>query len=146
MRPHPNSPVNQASTLDRFRPWFYAAAAYNLIWGTVVVLAPNLFFQVVGMAPLNYPPIMQGMGMIVGVYALGYWLIARNPVRFGPFVYIGLLGKLFGPIGFVGSALRHELPWSFGWMNLTNDVIWLPAFICFAVALVKIENSAAALK
>jgi len=68
------------------------------------------------------------------VYALGYWLVWREPVRYGAFVYLGLLGKVLGPIGFLVSASRGELPWSFGWLNVFNDLIWLPAFIAFAMA------------
>lgn len=27
--------------LQRFSPWFYAAAGYNLVWGTAFILAPG---------------------------------------------------------------------------------------------------------
>ena len=118
--------------LNAYKPWFYAAAIYNATWGTLVGLFPNLRFKWVGMPPLNYPSMFQCIGMMVGVYAIGYWLIARDPVRYGPFVYIGLLGKILGPLGFVWAAANGQLPWSFGWINVTNDLIWLPAFIGFA--------------
>lgn len=84
--------------------------------------------------------LFQCIGMIVGVYAIGYWLIAINPKRFGAFVYVGLLGKIFGPLGFIYSALIGKLPWAFGWINITNDLIWLPAFIGFSIALWKQEG------
>ena len=134
-----NTPI--VDQLNRYRGWFYAAAAYNLAWGALVVLWPGALFQWIGMTPPTVPPIFQSVGMMVGVYALGYWLIARDPVRFGPFVYIGLLGKLLGPIGFVDAAIRGTLPWSFGWINVFNDVIWLPAFIGFTLALRRYEES-----
>jgi small multidrug resistance pump len=125
------------SELDRYKPWFYAAAVYNAIWGTAAVLFPNVFFSAFGMKIPNYPQLFQGIGMIVGVYAIAYWLIAKNPERYGPFVYVGLLGKIFGPIGFVFGAMRGELPWAFGWINVFNDLIWLPAFIGFSRAVWK---------
>jgi hypothetical protein len=38
-----------------------------------------------------------------------------------------LLDKVLGPLGFLWSAWQGTLPWSFGWINLTNDLIgWLP--------------------
>lgn len=123
--------------LGRYRTWFLAAAIYNALWGVVVLIWPNLLLRLVGMSPLNYPPIMQSVGMMVGVYAIGYWLIAQDPVRYGPFVYIGVLGKLFGPVGLIWAAVHGDLPWSFGWINVTNDIIWLPAFIGFALAYQK---------
>ena len=67
------------------------------------------------------------------VYALGYWLIARSPTKYGVFVWIGLLGKTFGPLGFLGSAIMGWLPWKFGIVILFNDVIWWPVFWSFAL-------------
>ncbi len=117
--------------LRAYRVVFYAAAIYNALWGILVVAFPNFYFDLLGMTRPNYPPLFQSIGMMVGVFAIGYWLVARDPVRFGAFVWIGLLGKLFGPIGFLFSALRGELPWSFGWVCLTNDVIWWIPFVAF---------------
>ncbi len=31
--------------LARYRPWFYAAAIYNFVWGTITILCPNLLFD-----------------------------------------------------------------------------------------------------
>lgn len=126
--------------LNRYRPWFYAAAVYNAVWGAVFSIWPHAIFDWLGMERLNYPSMFQCIAMMVGVYAIAYWLIARDPARFGPLVYVGLLGKLLGPIGFVFAALTGELPWSFGWVNLANDIIWLPAFIGFTLALRRSGN------
>ena len=41
---------------------------------------------------------------------------------------VGLLGKVFGPIGFLDAALRGELPWRAGWLIITNDLIWWAPF------------------
>lgn len=116
-----------------WRLWFTAAAAYNLAWGTFAILFPTLPFTLAGMDAPNYPSLFQAIGMIVLVYGLGYWYIARDPVRFAPFVWIGLLGKTFGPIGFLFAALTGELPWAFGVTIIFNDLIWWPAFWKFAL-------------
>jgi hypothetical protein len=126
--------------LNVYRPWFYAAATYNAVWGAAVSIWPQAIFRWLGMRPINFPPIFQCVGMMVGVYAVGYWLIARDPLRFGPFVYVGLLGKVLGPIGFAWAALHSDLPWSFGWVNVFNDLIWLPAFVSFAIRLRQAER------
>ena len=58
---------------------------------------------------------------------------ALNPLRHWPIVLVGLLGKLFGPIGFVDAALiKGTFPVQFGWTIITNDLIW---WIPFAVIL-----------
>jgi len=64
------------------------------------------------------------IGMIVGVYGLGYLIAARAPARHWPIVLVGLLGKILGPIGFVDAAIRDQLPWSMGVTILTNDLLW----------------------
>lgn len=104
------------------------AAIYNLAWGAWVVLFPFSAFRLVGMADPNYPQIWQCVGMIVGVYGIGYGIAAIDPVRHWPIVLVGLLGKVFGPIGFIESAMKGALPWSFGVINIFNDLIWWVPF------------------
>lgn len=106
------------------RRFLLVAAVYNLVWGAVVILAPNLFFELAGLELPRYPSIWQCVGMIVGVYGVGYWIAAGDPLRHWPIVLVGLLGKIFGPIGFVLTASAGELPWSFGWTIICNDLIW----------------------
>jgi hypothetical protein len=123
--------------------WLVAAGIYNLLWGALTVLYPGWLFDLTGMDRPNYPFIWQCVGMIVGVYGIGYALAAGDPARHWPIVLVGLLGKLFGPIGLVFAGLKGDLPWSFGWINLTNDIIWLPAFIGFSLELVRFERAKA---
>jgi hypothetical protein len=47
-------------------------------------------------------------------------------------VLVGFLGKIFGPIGFVWTASRGEIPWTFGATIPTNDLLW---WIPFALIL-----------
>ncbi len=101
-----------------------AAALYNMVWGALVVLFPSAWFKLAGMEQPAYPQLWQCIGMIVGVYGVGYAIASTDPVRWWPIVLVGLLGKILGPIGFAGAAARDELPLSFGWMILTNDLIW----------------------
>jgi hypothetical protein len=67
----------------------------------------------------------------VGVYAPAYRWAARDPWRHRHLIVIGLLGKVLGPLGFLWAAAKGELPWSFGWVNLTNDLIWWLPFGLF---------------
>jgi small multidrug resistance pump len=105
------------------------AAVYNVIWGTLVILFPNQFFDLFGMERPNYPEIWQCVGMIVGVYGVGYWLAAQDPIKHYPIVLVGFLGKVFGPIGFIGAFVTERFPLSFGINILFNDLIWwIPFF------------------
>lgn len=108
-----------------------AAAVYNVMWGGLVVLFPNLFFDLLGIVVDTLTlPIWQAVGMIVGVYGVGYAIAAFAPYTHWPIVLVGFLGKLFGPIGFVLAASSGQIPWVFGVNNLTNDLIWwIPFFL-----------------
>lgn len=106
------------------------AAIYNILWGAWVVLLPLSFFQVVGMAEPIHPMIWQGMGMVIGVYGLGYWWAASNPVKHWPIVAVGFLGKIFGPLGFVINYVNDAVPGAFAYTLITNDLIWwIPFFL-----------------
>lgn len=106
----------------------WVAAIYNLAWGGLVVLFPNFLFHWAGMDLPNYPEIWQCVGMVVGVYGVGYAIAAGDPMRHWPIVLVGFLGKLLGPIGFLDAAWRGRLPWRAGWVNVFNDLIWWAPF------------------
>lgn len=112
-----------------YRAVFQAAAAYNVAWGTVVVLFPNLFFEVFGLPPINYPFLMSGIGMFVGVYGYGYWAVAREPRRYPQLVVVGLLGKTLGPIGWAWNVWLGTIPARTLWTNVFNDLVWIPFFV-----------------
>lgn len=118
--------------LNQSPPWMktvlLCAGVYNLLWGCWVVCYPGMMFDWLNMEAPRYPQIWQCVGMVVGVYGVGYLIAATDPFRHWPIILVGFLGKLFGPIGFVSAALKEELPWGMGWLNVFNDLIWLIPF------------------
>lgn len=126
--------------LDKYRYWFYAAALYNLVWGTINVLFPDLFFNLINMPAPEYLPIWQVVGMFVLVYAPAYWWAGRYPEKYPHFILIGLLGKIFGPIGFVFSVLTNQLPLAFGSTLIFNDLIWWIPFGLYLRDAIKLRG------
>ena len=57
-----------------------------------------------------------------------YAIAARDPIRHWPIVLVGLLGKILGPIGFLGAVLNDRVPLEAGLVIVTNDLIWWPGF------------------
>jgi hypothetical protein len=110
------------------KKWMAAAGAYNLLWGLVFGLWPEMLFDWAGMARPNYPELFQCIAMIVGVYGVGYLAASTDPYRHWPVILVGFLGKLFGPIGFLQAALTGRMTWKFGVVNIFNDLIWLIPF------------------
>jgi len=128
---HPmTSPSSPSSTVPRWmRGCLLAAGVYNLSWGFFVVVYPHALFDWTGTERLNHPEIWQCVGMIVGVYGIGYLLASRDPVAHWPIVLVGLLGKLFGPLGFLVSWTRGQLPGAWAWVILMNDLLWWGPFV-----------------
>jgi peroxiredoxin len=129
-----SSPSGQLPTLrlrdDTDRPprWMsavlLAAAVYNVVWGALTVLYPAWLFRLTGLPEPSYPFIWQCVGMIVGVYGVGYACAARDAYRHWPIVLVGLLGKIFGPMGYVMGLVRGDVPVEFGVTLPTNDLVW----------------------
>ncbi len=109
--------------------WLNAAGVYNIVWGVLTIAMPVTTLTWLG---ITSTPIIaafwQCIGMIVGVYGLGYLIAAQNPYRHWPIVLVGLLGKIFGPIGFVQAVMMGVLPMSMGWTIITNDLLWWVPF------------------
>lgn len=105
----------------------FLAAVYNMIWGSVVSLYPD--FMVFAETPTFYTSILiKCIGMIVGLYGVGYYFASINPVKYWPLIFIGLLGKILGPIGSVYYIFTGQLDKSFFITNIFNDIIWLIPF------------------
>ena len=77
---HPATDVTAShhSSSPAWMKWtLIAAGIYNLMWGAWTVLMPEALFRWAGMEPPRYPEIWQCVGMIVGVYGIGYIAAAR---------------------------------------------------------------------
>ena len=119
-----------------------ASGLYNLLWGLSVVLMPQQTLSWLGLDPLpRYPQFWQCIGMIVGVYGVGYLLAARDPFRHWPVILTGLLGKILGPVGFAAAATSGTLPVSMGWTIIANDLIWWVPFSMILWKAVRYEQT-----
>lgn len=128
---HPGHPRWMTTTLK-------LAGVYNILWGALTVLYPGWLFDLTGLDAPTYPFIWQCVGMIVGVYGLGYWIAAYDPFRHWPIVLVGFLGKIFGPMGYVQGvfladapiigSVTSPVPPEFGVALITNDLVWWVPF------------------
>ena len=114
-----------------YRILFASAAFYNICFGLWASFRPLSFFERLEMAPPNYPAIWACLGMVVGVYGLAYGYAAWRLDRAGPFIAIGLVGKLLGPIGWAATVHSGEWPLRTFTLVLFNDLIWWIPFSLF---------------
>ncbi len=111
---------------------FIAAGIYNIAWGIHAVYDPQWLFRFAGMPPLNHPAIFACLGMVVGLYGIIYFEVARVPERGWLLAAVGLLGKILGPIGLAILIGKGEWPKSTIILCASNDLIW---WIPFAIYL-----------
>jgi hypothetical protein len=89
---------------------FIFAGVYNIAWGLYAVWDPQWLFRYAGLPPLNHPQIFACLGMVVGLYGIIYFEVARVPERWWLLAAVGLLGKLLGPIGLAGLIWKGTWP------------------------------------
>jgi hypothetical protein len=114
-----------------YRLCFALAAAYNVAFGAWTIARPRAFFDRLAMDAPRYPAIWQCLGMVVGVYGLGYGYAALRLDRAAPFIALGLLGKTLGPIGWVATVRGGEWPIRTFTLVLFNDLVWWLPFGLF---------------
>lgn len=103
---------------------FMLAGIYNMAWGLYSTYDPQWLFRFAEMPLLNYPQIFACLGMVVGLYGILYWEVARVPERGWLLAAVGLTGKVLGPIGLAQLIGSGEWPVATLALCLTNDLIW----------------------
>jgi peroxiredoxin len=116
------------------------AAAYNVLWGTMTFLFPTQMFTAGGLPAPNYPSMVQCVGVLVGVFGVGYALASRDPVAQWGIVLVGLLSKLLAPIGFVAAVFSGELPPTMFAAILLNDVVWWLPFAAILLHAARVNS------
>jgi hypothetical protein len=110
---------------------FSAAGIYNIAWGLYSVWDPQWLFRYSGLPLQNHPQIFACLAMVVGLYGIIYFEVARVPERGWLLAAVGLLGKVLGPIGL------FRLIWAGTWppativLSLTNDLVWWLPFVIY---------------
>ena len=114
-----------------YRLFFWLAAVYNATFAAWTILWPNSFFSLFAIDPPRYPAIWQCLGMVIGIYGLGYAYAALRLDRAFPFIALGLLGKVLGPLGWAATVHAGEWPNRTFTLILFNDIVWWVPFGLF---------------
>ncbi len=103
------------------------AALYNLGFGILLAIAPAATFAWLELPPT--PDVMiRCIGMMVGVYALCYWIAAGDPVLYWPLVAAGLVGKTLGPMGFIHGTVAGVFTAKSWLLVIASDIVWWVPF------------------
>jgi hypothetical protein len=107
---------------------FVAAGVYNIAWGIWSAADPQWLFRFAGMPPINHEAVFACLGMVVALYGVLYFEVARRPERGWLIAMVGLAGKLLGPLGMAWLIRSGTWPPAAAVMCLTNDLIWWVPF------------------
>jgi len=99
------------------------AGLYNLGYCLLLTFYPSETFHWLGM-PQTPDIMIRCIGMMVGVYALCYWIAGSDPMKYWPLVAVGIVGKTLGPLGFAYGLWNGIFAWQGGIMIFFNDLIW----------------------
>jgi hypothetical protein len=69
--------------------------------------------------------------MVVGIYGIAYAYTAWKPEQGDLLIWIGLLGKVLGPLGWIKTVWDGELPPRTFPLILFNDLIWWFPFLLY---------------
>jgi len=100
------------------------AGIYSVSWGLSVIFFPGFWFRIADLELPRYVQLWQSIGMMTAVMGIGYLIASTNPMRHWPVVLVGLLMKIFAPLGFLYYYLSNDLPLVILHMHITNDMIW----------------------
>jgi hypothetical protein len=110
---------------------FAMAGLYNVLWGLWSAADPQWFFRFTHMPLSNDPAVFACLGMVVGLYGVLYFEVARLPERGWLTAAVGLAGKVLGAIGMMALVWSGTWPLSALWLSLANDFIWWPPFALY---------------
>jgi hypothetical protein len=110
---------------------FALAGLYNVGWGLWSASDPQWLFRFTGMPLANHPAIFACLGMVVGLYGILYFEVARHPEGGWPIAAVGLAGKVLGPLGMLWLIGTEVWPASALILCLTNDFIWWVPFAVY---------------
>ena len=114
-----------------WRILFALAAIYNIGFGAWAILFPHAFFEWFDLGVSPHPWAWSCLGMVIGIYGLGYAHIAWKPADGDVFAALGLLGKILGPLGWLLAVRSNEIPPSTFLLILFNDVVWWYPFLAY---------------
>jgi hypothetical protein len=110
------------------RATFLVAGFYNIAWGLWSALDPQWLFRFAGLPLANQPAIFACLAMVIGLYGILYFEVARVPERGWLIAAVGLAGKILGPIGLFLLIIQGSWPIAASILCITNDLIWWVPF------------------
>lgn len=102
-----------------------AAAIYNAGWGVFMMAFPHAWWDWIGQPRPSPEFLWPGMGLLILLFGVGYWIASHDPAEHWGLVAIGLASKVLAFLGTAaGCFVQKNVPIAFFWSGIINDFIW----------------------
>ena len=104
------------------------AGTFNLLAGTAMF---SLYHEGYQLLRIHKPELIlpvQVMGILVGLFGVGYHLVARAPLENRNVLVLGFWSKALSSATALWYVAVGRLPWGFAIVVFFSDVIYLPFF------------------
>ena len=115
------------------------AGSYNLAFAVWLGMSPTGVFHVFGMEPPWPDGVSRGLAVVIGLFALAFWVATALPTLARPVLFLGLLSKIAPPLAWIVAVAVAGWPKSTFAIIFCDDLIW---WIPFAYLLVYPEPPA----
>jgi small multidrug resistance pump len=120
--------------------WF--VGGYNLLAGLGMLCLYHEGYKLLGVAKPEFNLPIQLVGVLVGLFGVGYWMVAAHPVENRNLLLLGFWSKLLGSLLGVYYVLAGKLPLFFLAVLFVSDIGYLPPF---AIILRRLRSVRAAI-
>ena len=123
---------NEPSALKPLTKWMKFllrfVAFFNVGAGLFMLIGYHETYQIIGMEkPAIHFPI-QLVGILVGLFGIGYYMVARHPIENRNVLVLGFWSKFLGSCLGTLYVVQGKLPLTFVAVYFFADVIYLPPF------------------
>lgn len=104
------------------------AAVFNVCAGLFMLIGYHETYKIIGMdkPDISFP--IQLVGILVALFGVGYYQVARNPIENRTVLLLGFGSKFLGSCLATGYVVLGKLPLQFVAVYFFADVIYLPPF------------------
>ncbi|MFN0055339.1 MAG: hypothetical protein ACKV0T_24600 [Planctomycetales bacterium] len=115
-------------------------AVFNVCAGLHMLIGYHETYEIIGMPQPEIQFPIQLVGILVALFGVGYYLVARHPLENRTVLLLGFWSKFLGSCLGTGYILLGKLPWRFALVFLFADVIYLPPFYLILRRLKEFSN------
>jgi hypothetical protein len=126
------------------RPWMFWLLVFAGCYNLLVCLNLGVFYhEALRFFGLPKPQILlfvQLVGILVGLFGVGYLMVARHPVENRNLLLLGFLSKALGTALAVGYFLLGKVSIAFMILVVFSDLVYLPPFLVILRRLYRLAD------